>query len=77
MRPVQDLIDEALQRRPEIATARINLTNLEISRKSLRNALLPTVDVYAFYGASGLAGPAKRSQPARWLTASANAIKLA
>jgi outer membrane protein len=56
VRPVQDLIDEALQRRPEIATTRINLTNLEISRKSLRNALLPTVDVYAFYGASGLGG---------------------
>ncbi len=56
VRPVQDLIDEALQRRPEIASARINLTNLEISRKSLKNALLPTLDVYAFYGASGLAG---------------------
>lgn len=56
VRPVQDLIDEALQRRPEIASARINLTNLEISRKSLRNALLPTLDVYAFYGASALAG---------------------
>jgi outer membrane protein len=36
--------------------ARLNLTNLEISRKSLKNALLPTLDVYAFYGASGLAG---------------------
>ncbi len=34
VRPVEDLIQEALQARPEIATARINLTNLEISRKS-------------------------------------------
>ena len=56
VRPVQDLIDEALQARPEIATQRINLTNLDISRKSLRNSLRPTLDVYAFYGASGLAG---------------------
>ncbi len=57
VRPVQDLIDEALQGRPEIATARINLTNLDISRKSLKNALLPTLDLYAFYGASGVGGP--------------------
>jgi len=57
VRPVEDLIAEALQQRPEIATARITLTNNEISRKSIRNELLPTVDVFAFYGASGLAGP--------------------
>jgi len=40
-----------------MAVARIQLTNYEITRKSLKNALLPTLDVYAFYGASGLAGP--------------------
>jgi outer membrane protein len=57
VRPIADLIAEALQARPEIASARINLTNLEISRKSIRNAMLPTLDAYAFYGASGLAGP--------------------
>ena len=57
MRPVEELIQEALQARPEIATARIKLTNCEISRKSMRNALLPTLDAFAFYGASGLAGP--------------------
>jgi outer membrane protein TolC len=56
VRPIQDLIQEALQARPEIATARINLTNSEISRKSLKNALRPTLDAYAFYGASALAG---------------------
>lgn len=56
-RPVDELIDEALQQRPEIATARLTLTNNEISRKSIRNQLLPTVDVFAFYGASSLAGP--------------------
>jgi outer membrane protein TolC len=55
--PVEDLISVALQQRPEIATARISLTNSEISRKSIRNQLLPTVDLYAFYGASALAGP--------------------
>jgi len=57
MPSVEDLVDEALQQRPEIATARLGLTNSEISRKSIRNQLLPTVDLYAFYGASALAGP--------------------
>ncbi|HZL67767.1 MAG TPA: TolC family protein [Candidatus Limnocylindrales bacterium] len=57
VRPVEDLIDDALKQRPEIASARLTLTNNEISRKSIRNQLLPTVDLYAFYGASALAGP--------------------
>jgi outer membrane protein len=56
VRPVEDLIQEALQARPEIAQARIQLTNQDISRKSIKNALRPTLDVYAFYGAAGLAG---------------------
>src|SRR5581483_10024326 len=53
---VDSLIAEALKQRPEIATARLNLTNSEITRKSIRNQLLPALDVYAFYGASALAG---------------------
>ena len=57
VRPVEDLIGEALEQRPEIISGRLTLTNNEISRKSIRNQMLPTVDVYAFYGASALAGP--------------------
>ena len=57
VRPIAELIQQALQGRPEISSARLNLTNLEISRKSIKNALLPTLDAYAFYGASSLAGP--------------------
>ncbi|HUI85336.1 MAG TPA: TolC family protein [Candidatus Binatia bacterium] len=55
--PVEDLIAEALRQRPEIATSRLTLTNSEITRKSIRNELLPALDLYAFYGASALAGP--------------------
>ena len=55
---VDELIAAALRQRPEIATARLSLTNTEITRKSLKNDLLPALDVYAFYGASALAGPA-------------------
>jgi outer membrane protein len=54
--PVDDLVAEALQKRPEIATARLTLTNNVVTRKSLRNQLLPVLDLYAFYGATPLAG---------------------
>ena len=63
VRPIAELIQEALQARPEIASARINLTNLEISKKSIRNAMLPTLDAYAFYGAAPLAGPQNAGIP--------------
>ncbi len=56
VRPVEDLIQEALQARPEIAVSRISLTNADITRKSIRNLMKPQVDLFAFYGASGLAG---------------------
>ncbi|HVH87593.1 MAG TPA: TolC family protein [Terriglobales bacterium] len=54
--PTQDLINDALQRRPELTEARIDLTNRSISKRAARNALLPTVDLVANYGGTGLAG---------------------
>ncbi len=42
--------------RPELAESRINLTNTEISNKAIRSALLPTVDLFAYYGGAGLGG---------------------
>ncbi len=54
--PIQDLIAQALLNRPELVEARIDLTNREISRRSVRNAMLPSLDAIAFYGGSGLAG---------------------
>jgi len=55
---VDDLIAEALKQRPEVATARLTLTNNVVTRKSIRNELLPALDLYAFYGATALGGPA-------------------
>ena len=54
--PTQDLINDALTRRPELAQARIDLTNRTISKRSARNALLPTVDLVGNYGGNGLSG---------------------
>jgi len=54
--PIQDLVNDALSHRPELAEARINLTNTEISNKAIRSALLPSVDLFAYYGGSGLGG---------------------
>lgn len=56
IRPTQDLIAEALSHRPELSEARIDMTNRQITRKAAKNALLPTLDLVAFYGGSGLAG---------------------
>lgn len=55
--PIQDLIDEALHGRPELAESDIDLVNRQISRKAASNALLPSLALVAFYGGSGLAGP--------------------
>src|SRR6266852_5724737 len=54
--PTQDLVNDALGHRPELAEARINLSNTEISNKAVRSALLPSVDLFAYYGGSGLGG---------------------
>ena len=56
VQPVQDLINDALQHRPELASSRIDLVNRQINKKAFRNALLPTMDAFAFYGTSDLAG---------------------
>ena len=56
IRPVEDLINQALQARPEIIQSRINLTNKKISVDSINSSLKPQLDVYAFYGAAGLSG---------------------
>jgi outer membrane protein TolC len=54
--PIQDLVNDALGHRPELSEQRINVTNTEISNKAIRSALLPTVDLFAYYGGAGLGG---------------------
>ncbi len=54
--PTQDLVNDALTHRAELAQARINLSNTEISNKAVRNSLLPSLDLFAYYGGTGIGG---------------------
>ncbi len=54
--PLDALVQEAFQRRPELEQAVLTLRNDEITLKGARNELLPALDVYGFYGSSALGG---------------------
>jgi outer membrane protein TolC len=54
--PLQDLIGDAQAHRSELAEARMDLNNRDITRKGATNALRPAVDLVAWYGAYSLAG---------------------
>ncbi|HYX67596.1 MAG TPA: TolC family protein [Terriglobales bacterium] len=54
--PIDELVNDALAHRPELAQSRIDLKNRDISKHSARNALLPTLDAVASYGGNGLSG---------------------
>jgi outer membrane protein len=54
--PIQDMINDALQHRAELVESRIDLNSRDLSSKAVRNALLPTLDAFAYYGGSGVGG---------------------
>src|SRR6266699_112039 len=54
--PAEDLINESLRHRPELVESRIDLNSRELSNKAVRSLLLPTLDLFAYYGGSGLGG---------------------
>ena len=51
--PVQEMIAAALQNRTELQEAALVLQNSELSRKTARNALLPSLIAYGFYAGTG------------------------
>ena len=57
--PVQELIGQALSSRPELAQARIDVTNRDINIKSVKSTMMPTLDAFAFWGGRGIAGDAR------------------
>ncbi|MGH9567289.1 MAG: TolC family protein, partial [Candidatus Angelobacter sp.] len=54
--PTQDLVNSALSHRADLAEARIVLKNTEISNQAVRNVLRPSLDLFAYYGGSGVGG---------------------
>lgn len=54
--PTEDLVTAALKDREDLNESRIDLINRGITNKAAKNALLPSLDLFAFYGASALGG---------------------
>jgi outer membrane protein TolC len=61
--PIQDLINDALQHRAELVESRIDLNSRDINNKAVRNAMLPTLQAYAYYGGSGVGGDINPAVP--------------
>ena len=66
----QDMIAEALKNRPDVQEQELNLKNSEISRKTERNALLPSLSAYGFFSGTGYSGPLSSTAPAGTTTSS-------
>jgi outer membrane protein TolC len=56
IQPTQDLIADALRHRADLVESRIQLNTTELSNKAVRNALLPTLNLFAYYGGAGVGG---------------------
>ena len=54
--PTEDLINEGIRHRAELVESRIDLNSRDLSNRAVRSSLLPTLDLYAYYGGSGLGG---------------------
>ena len=63
MVPTQDLISDALGHRAELSESRVDLNSREINSKAVRNAMLPTLSMYAYYGGSGIGGDVNPTVP--------------
>ena len=55
-RPVDDLIQEAVAKRPEIKQAKINIQSNEMNLVGIRNSLKPTLQAFAELTNNGLSG---------------------
>ena len=54
--PAEELVKTALQQSPDIQNSLIDLQNRDLTRRTARNAMKPSLDLLGFYGASSLAG---------------------
>jgi outer membrane protein len=56
VQPTQDLIADAVRHRADLVESRIQLNTTEISNQAVRNALLPSLNLFAYYGGAGVGG---------------------
>lgn len=56
MQPVQDMLQKAIELRPELEQQRISIENAKLGLKGTRNALLPTIDAFVDVRNNSLAG---------------------
>jgi outer membrane protein len=61
--PIQDMITDALRHRAELVESRIDLQSRDINNKAVRNAMLPTLQAFAYYGGSGVGGDVNPAVP--------------
>jgi outer membrane protein TolC len=54
--PTDQLVQEAYANRPEIEQSILNLKNAQLTIKGVKNALLPTVNLYAYYSGNAVGG---------------------
>jgi outer membrane protein TolC len=54
--PVEDLVKQAFTENPQIEQAVINMENNKLTIRGEKNGLLPVVDLFGFYGGSGVGG---------------------
>ncbi len=67
---VQDMAAEALKNRPDVQEQVLQLQNSELSRKTERNNLLPSLTAYGYLTGSGYSGPLSSTAPAGTTTSS-------
>lgn len=58
VRPIQDLVATAIEKRPELEQTRFQIDNAKISLEGSKNLLLPSLDLVASAQNNGLAGQA-------------------
>jgi outer membrane protein len=66
VRPIDDLVREALERRPEIAQSRLNIESNKMNLTGIKSSLKPTLQAFAQLTNNGLTGvlaPGAAAQP--------------
>ncbi|HTS61168.1 MAG TPA: TolC family protein [Candidatus Acidoferrales bacterium] len=63
VRPVQDLINDAIENRVEVETKKINVDSQKMLLQGDKNGLLPSLSAFAEFTNHGLAGPPNPLQP--------------